>query len=133
MLLSNFIVSLVKDAIEAYAISVLKSEEMRKQHYVEEDGILKHKHTKREHPNGEVHEVPEKTQHNTEDFLVEEMELETKVDVYSRRNKVFTSVKQKLFRRHPNVKIKLKLGRVPPSEGVSAHLDSLNEDLKEKI
>lgn len=133
MLFVTYLKSLVKDALDAYQLSVLESELMRKQHYIEENGVLKHKSTKREHPGGETHEIPEKTQHNVEDFLVEEIKLETEVDIYSRRDKVYTAVKKGMFKRHPNVRIKITLSRVPPSEGVHTHIDSITEDLKEKM
>lgn len=135
MLLGTFIKSLVKDALDAYKLAVLESEKLRKLHYTEQDGVLKHKHTKREHPNGEVHEVPEKTQHNLEDFLVETMDFTTEVDVYSKgyRGNIYTSVKKGLFKNHPNVKIKLTLSRVPSSEGVHAVNDSITEHVKENV
>ena len=133
MKFSDFLSELVADAVEAFKLSVLESEAHRKQHYEEKEGVLHHKTTQRMHPNGEVHEIPEKTQHAVDDFVVDSLEYDTTVDLYERRGQLRTAVKQRLFKRHPNVRVKVKLSREKPPEGVHSHIDSLNEHLKDNL
>ena len=78
-------------------------------------------------------EIPEKSQHTVDDFLVTKLKLKTDVDVFQRANRVYTNVRKNLFKRHSNIQIELTLEKTEPSEGVKAHTDAINERLKDSF
>ena len=133
MTFKDFLAALVKDAHYAFKESILQSEENRKHHWEEKDGVLHPKSTKRMIGDKEV-DMPEHTQHDHHSFPVTYMELETETHLSkSITGELKTNVKKGLFRRSPIVKIKMRFEIQEPPEGSHALNDSLNENLKEEI
>ncbi len=131
---ADFLTCLVKDAHVAFQRAVLVSEEFRKMHFEERDGVLHPKSTLRRHGDQDV-EVPEKTQHQLHDLIPEIIVFDTGesgVDLYEDNGVLKTHLKKGLFDKENGIKIhvRMEFSIHDPPEGVSAQIDKMNDRLK---
>ena len=133
MLFKDFLLSLVNSAFATHQQSVELSEGFRQLHYEENDeGHLDHKKTMRM-IGGKSVEVPYKTQHNLDDYLVDRTSLKTTVEIYEKDGEIQTGVSDGLFSKGVHIEIELELSRQHPPEGVHALRDTQNHDLKRSM
>ena len=133
MLFKDFLLALVESAFATHQQSVELSEGFRQVHYEKNDsGHMDHKKTMRV-IGGKPVEVPQKTQHNLDDYLVDRTSLKTTVEIYEKDGQIETGVSDGLFSKGVHIEIELKLSRQHPSEGVHALRDTQNHHLKRSI